>query len=199
MRLQRILPPARTVFPENLGDDKARPLFIARAAQTVILDARDGIGPRSVSAYAQLAIRWFNDEAPDRPFPFQQKPENRRGSNPALARDTYFRKAVGNFFDAFFRDLITRPSAAWRLVAEVRDAADNYLIEWSLAGVRPIQIYGSDREVQRFIARAQQCKSFRTLLESAEFAEWLAEGLVAVPDHDRRFQLAARISTGLCS
>jgi hypothetical protein len=197
VQLQDVITKSKGVKPENIGDDDARYLFVARATRLMIDDATAGRSVKSARCYSIETIRWFNEIVSLKPFRFQ-KMTIKDAPWELLHRETFFRSAVRDMMDAVIKGAVGQKRWTRPLIAELRDAADCQLAEFVLSKMTPYDEWASADFIQNVFAHLRKTGSFRHLPHSADFHHFCEHGL-PLDDHERRLQKAGLIARGLCS
>jgi hypothetical protein len=197
VQLQDVIAKSKGVRPENVGDDEARYLFVARATRLMIDDANAGRSIKSARYYSIETIRWFNEIVSARAFRFQQL-TIKDAPGELLHRETFFRNAVRDMMDAVIKGAVGQKRWTRPLIAELRDAADCQLAKFVLSTMAPYDDWASADFIQNVFAHLQNTGSFRHLPHSTDFHHFCENGL-PLDDHERRLQKAGLIARGLCS
>lgn len=186
MRLEQILTPKRRVKKGNEGDQEAIPLFAAFALTLVLADASRAGHIGSMSDYARATTRWFNREAPTRPFPFQSKPH----------RESEFRKGMSDVLNKIIAGLVAGDRSTPALIGELKVAADRYLTEFVLVSMGRHAEMASREDVWSICVELRHKRSIAHLLSNEKFDAFCdAEPPAHV--HERHLRLAGRIAREL--
>ncbi|HEX8533831.1 MAG TPA: hypothetical protein VF662_06655 [Allosphingosinicella sp.] len=197
MRLQDVIKKSKGVLPQNIGDDDARYVFVARTTQLMLEDAAAGKQLQSARCYSIEAITWFNRVASAKPFRFQQL-TSADGPGELIHRETFFRNSVRKMMDAVISGAVAQKRWTWRLVTELREAADRELSDFVLQPMSAVDEWGSEDFIQEIYAHLRKTRSFRSLPHAAEYQHFCEHGF-PLQEHERRLQKAGLIARELCS
>lgn len=196
MRSNYVVRHPRGSRSHNDGDAEAVPLLSSRMLYLAKSDAVSGKPLVFLSKYFERSVIWFHRGASGPPFRFVLL----RDGNPdtSTGRATFFRTEASEDLKKFISlSVASERVAARRLTADVRLAAENYLIDRLFATMDNLEKYKSQQFVRSFFNRLEREQSFSGLMSDLTFVQFCSQ--FSSHEHEVRLIQFAKLTTGLCT